>query len=78
MRGGVVYHTNFSLSLARRRFFGTFQEELSRDGERQGLMHCFDSSGRMALGAVSYIYSGDAQPQLLIQAFHTFPETVRL
>ena len=44
------------------------------DGERQGLMHTFDSSGRMALGAISYIYPETRSRSLLIQAFHTFPD----
>jgi len=73
-RGGVVYHTNFQLEPVAPEVFWTFQEELSRDGERQGLMHVFDSSGRMALGAVSYIYAETRTRSLLIQAFHTFPD----
>jgi hypothetical protein len=73
-RGGVVYHTNFQLEPVAPEVFWTFQEELSRDGERQGLMHCFDSSGRMALGAVSYIYPETRSRSLMIQSFHTFPD----
>jgi Protein of unknown function DUF2617 len=73
-RGGIVYHTNFSLEPVAPEVFWTFQEELSRDGERQGLVHVFDSSGRMALGAVSYIYAETRSRSLLIQAFHTFPD----
>ena len=38
-------------------------------------MFCqFDSSGRMALGALSYIHVESRARQLLIQAFHTFPD----
>jgi hypothetical protein len=73
-RGGVLYHTNFQLEPVAPEVFWTFQEELSHDGERQGLMHCFDSSGRMALGAVSYIYPETRSRSLMIQAFHTFPD----
>jgi hypothetical protein len=73
-RGGVVYHTNFQLEPVAPEVFWTFQEELSRDGERHGLMHCFDSSGRMALGAVSYIYPETRSRSLMIQSFHTFPD----
>lgn len=73
-RGGIHYHMNFQLEPVAPEVFWTFQEELSRDGERQGLMHVFDSSGRMALGAVSYIYAETRSRSLLIQAFHTFPD----
>ena len=73
-RGGIIYHTNFSLEPVAPDLFWTFQEELSHGGERQGLMHTFDSSGRIALGAVSYIYAETRTRSLLIQAFHTFPD----
>jgi hypothetical protein len=73
-RGGIVYHTSFQLEPVAPEIFWTFQEELATDGERQGLMHTFDSSGRMALGAMSYIYPETRSRSLLIQAFHTFPD----
>jgi len=73
-RGGVMYRTNFQLEPVAPELFWAFQEELSRDGERQGLMHVFESSGRMALGAVSYIYAETRSRSLLVQSFHTFPD----
>lgn len=73
-RGGIVYHTSFQLESVAPEIFWTFQEELATDGERQGLMHTFDSSGRIALGAMSYIYPETRSRSLLIQAFHTFPD----
>jgi hypothetical protein len=73
-RGGVLYHTNFQLEPVAPELFWTFQEELSRDGERQGLVHVFESSGRMALGAVSYINAETRSRSLLVQSFHTFPD----
>jgi hypothetical protein len=73
-RGGIVYQTSFQLEPVAPELFWTFQEELSQGGERQGLIHTFDSSGRIALGAVSYIYAETRTRSLLIQAFHTFPD----
>jgi uncharacterized protein DUF2617 len=73
-RGGIVYQTNFQLEAVTPELFWTFQEELTRDGEKQGLIHTFDSSGRMALGAISYIHAETRNRSLLIQAFHTFPD----
>ena len=54
--------------------FWTFQEELTLDGMRQGMLHKFQSSGRMALGALSYINVETRTRCLLVQAFHTFPD----
>jgi hypothetical protein len=38
------------------------------------MLHRFDSSGRMALGALSYLNVETRNRSLLVQAFHTFPD----
>src|SRR5438093_786758 len=73
-RGGIRYRVNFQLEPVAPEVFYTFQEELAMDGQRQGILHRFDSSGRMALGALSYINIETRNRSLLIQAFHTFPD----
>jgi hypothetical protein len=73
-RGGITYQMNFQLEPVAPEIFWAFQEELNRDGEKQGLLQTFDSSGRMALGAVSYINVETRNRSLLVQAFHTFPD----
>lgn len=73
-RGGVSYQTNFQLETVPPEMFWTFQDELTRDGEKQGLVHLFDSSGRMALGAASYIHVETRSRSVTVQAFHTFPD----
>jgi hypothetical protein len=73
-RGGATYQVNFQLEPVEPEVFWTFQHELTRDGERQGMLHRFNSSGRMALGALSYINVETRNRSLLVQAFHTFPD----
>ena len=73
-RGGVRYQMSFQLEPVVPEVFWTFQQELAHDGERQGLIHRFDASGRMALGALSYIHVETRNRSLLVQAFHTFPD----
>lgn len=73
-RGGINYQVNFQLEPVAPEFFWTFQQELVKDSQRQGLFHRFDSSGRMALGALSYINVESRNRSLLVQAFHTFPD----
>ena len=73
-RGGASYQVNFQLEPVEPEVFWTFQQELSHDGERQGMLHRFNSSGRMALGALSYINVETRNRSLLVQAFHTFPD----
>ena len=73
-RGGVDYQVSFQLEPVEPEIFWVFQQELARDGEHKGMIHRFDSSGRMALGALSYINVDVRDRQLLVQAFHTFPD----
>ncbi len=73
-RGGVSYQMSFQLEPAEPEVFWTFQQELALQGKRQGMLHRFDSNGRMATGALSYINLEARNRSLLIQAFHTFPE----
>jgi hypothetical protein len=73
-RGGASYQVSFSLEPVEPEVFWTFQQELALDGERQGLLHRFDSGGRLAIGALSYINVETRNRSLLVQAFHTFPE----
>jgi hypothetical protein len=73
-RGGVCYQVSFQLESLSPEVFWTFQEELSREGPRQGLLQRFDSSGRIALGAISYIHVESRLRSLVVRAFHTVPD----
>ncbi len=73
-RGGAEYHVQFQLEPAEPEIFWAFQQELVHDSQRKGMLHTFDASGRVALGALSYINVETRDRLLLIQAFHTFPD----
>lgn len=73
-RGGVMYQMSFQLETVSADIFWHFQQELSRDGERQGMLYQFDASGRMSIGALSYVNVETRNRSLLVQAFHTFPD----
>ena len=40
----------------------------------EGLLHAFDSSGRMAFGGLSYVNIETRRRSMLVQAIHTFPD----
>jgi hypothetical protein len=73
-RGGVRYQMSFQLESVEPEIFWVFQQELASDGRRKGLLHEFDASGRISLGALSYINVEVRTRKLLVQAFHTFPD----
>ncbi len=77
-REGVVYEVDFQLESVEPEVIWTFQQELA-DGAEQGLgqgglLHRFDSSGRIAMGAMSFINVESRDRSLFVQAFHTFPD----
>jgi len=70
----VRYQMNFELEPVQPEVFWAYQQELTIDGIRQGMLHRFDSSGRMALGALSYLNVETRNRSMIVQAFHTFPD----
>jgi hypothetical protein len=73
-RGGIKYHVEFSLEPVERETFWTYQHELTKASTREGLLYCFESSGRFGLGALSYVNLESRDRSLKVQAFHTFPD----
>lgn len=73
-RGGASYQVSFDLEPVEPEVFWTFQQELALDGQRKGMLHQFDSSGRISVGALSYVNVETRNRSLLVQAFHTFPD----
>lgn len=71
--GGVGYKAEFELEPVSTKLFRMCQRELSYD-PKQGLVHQFESSGRMNFGALSYINAETRSRSAFIQAFHTFPD----
>ena len=72
-RDGIEYRTHFQLESVEPDLFWMVQQQLG-DGPTEGLLHKFDASGRMALGALSYVNVETRQNSMLIQAIHTFPD----
>ena len=73
-RGGVSYEMEFELETAPPEVFWNYQQELVANGQNEGFLHTFDSSGRMALGALSFIHVEARGKCLNVRVFHTFPD----
>ena len=73
-RGGTQYRVRIQLEPADPEIFWAFQQELVNNEPRQGMLHTFDASGRVPMGAISYIHIETRSRLLLVQAFHTFPD----
>lgn len=77
-RGGASYQTCFQLETVPAEVFWSFQQELLEAGMKRGLLHRFESSGRMALGAISWLDVETRPRSLLVQAYHTFPDDLAI
>ena len=53
----------------------TIQQQLDESKRCEGLLHRFESNGRMAFGAISYINVQAFNSYVKIRSFHTFPDT---
>lgn len=84
-RGGVRYEVTFALESVTPEAFAAYQQEIGlaalhtgqgESGEvgTSGLMHRFDSSGRVGIGAMSYVDVQARDRSLMIRAVHTFPD----
>jgi hypothetical protein len=70
----IDYSFRFQLEPADPRTFASIQTELLKSSPCEGLMFQFQSSGRMALGAISYVNIQSRMNRVHIRAFHTFPD----
>ncbi len=73
-RGRIRYQTCFQLERLEPELFWAFQQELADDGQFDGLLYKFNSGGRIALGALSYMNVEPRRRQLLVEVYHTFPD----
>ncbi len=73
-RGGIEYEMSFSLEPTRPDKFLAYQQQLSLHATRGGMLQRFDASGRLDMGAMSYINVDSRDRILHVQAFHTFPD----
>ena len=58
--------------------FWLIQQQLGDSAKSHELIQVFDSSGRMAIGGMSFIHVETRSHSLRIQAIHTFPDDLAL
>lgn len=71
----VSYQSNVSMENVDPKMFVTIQQQLDKRVETDGLVHRFESNGRLNFGAISYMHGQSFINHVRIRAFHTFPDT---
>lgn len=75
---GLRYRSEFEREQVSAEIFWMLQNQLKTCTSQDHLLHTFDSSGRMPFGAISFVHLEAREKQLLVQAFHTFPDDYSL
>ena len=73
-RGGIRYDCSFQFETVSADVFWSFQKQVTSEGAQEGILHCFDPSGRISLGAISYMHVVTRARKTTVRAFHTFPD----
>lgn len=74
-RDQINYQCEFQREKVSPKLVLSIQQQLSSQCETEGLMHRFQSSGRLAFGAVSYVSIQSYRHHVLLRSFHTFPDS---
>lgn len=73
-RGRVDYRSEFQIERVEPDMFWSIQNQLSKATPQNGIIHRFDSSGRIPFGGISFVHTVARENALFVQAIHTFPD----
>ena len=74
-RDAIGYQSAVEMETVSPSTFVTIAQQLDKRVECEGLVHRFDSNGRLAFGVISYINVKSFREHVKIRSFHTFPDT---
>lgn len=77
IREGISYKYEYELERVPAEMFWMIQQQLG-ESKNHELIQVFDSSGRIAIGGMSFIHVESRMRSLRIQAIHTFPDDLAL
>jgi len=73
--GHIGFSSKVQLECVPAKMFVSIQQQLDQRVECEGLVQRFESNGRLAFGAISYINVQAYRKHVKVRTFHTFPET---
>jgi hypothetical protein len=75
LQNKIGYQTQVQLECVPPKTFVAIKQQLDHEVECEGLIHRFQSNGRIAFGAISYINIQAFRRHVKVRTFHTFPDT---
>lgn len=73
-RDGIRYSYEYELERVPAEMFWMIQDQLGEASKNNDLIQVFDSSGRVAIGGLSFIHVDTRLNSFHVQAIHTFPD----
>lgn len=73
--GAPIWESSFEMESVNPRLLVTVHQHVAQPREFEGLLNRFASSGRMPLGAISYVNLQAFRRHVNVMSFHTFPDT---
>lgn len=74
----LEYRYEYALERVPAEMFWMIQQQLGASSKNHELIQVFDSSGRIAIGGLSFIHVDTRLRSLHVQAIHTFPDDMAL
>ncbi len=74
----IEYRYEYALERVPTEMFWMIQQQLGEACKNHELIQLFDSSGRIAIGGLSFIHVDSRLKSLHVQAIHTFPDDMAL
>lgn len=78
IRPGLNYKYSYQLERVPSQLFWMIQQQLGETSQHHELIQVFDSSGRIAIGGLSFIHIDSRAKSLRVRAIHTFPDDLAL
>lgn len=78
IRPGLTYKYAYQLERVPSEMFWMIQNQLGDASQNHELIQVFDSSGRIAIGGLSFIHVDSRLNNFHVQAIHTFPDDLAL
>lgn len=78
VRDGIRYKYDYELQRVPKELFWQMQKQLGDAHQNHDLVYIFNSSGRVAIGGLSFIHVETRMRSLHLQAIHTFPDDLAL
>lgn len=78
VRDRIEYQYQYELERVPAEMFWMIQQQLGESSKHHELIQIFDSSGRIAIGGLSFVHVDTRLRSLHIQAIHTFPDDLAL